>query len=305
MGGDANLSLVKAATKVVLSYASRPKDARGRPGGLIDLSGSAARPIIIGDLHTCLRNLEDILEFDSNLDAVAKGERLIILVGDAVHDDQVGGMKNMESSLVILEYLFRLMVDYPDRIIYIRGNHDTFDNRVMKGGILQGLEFEKYVFSARGRDFLTETERFFDSLPLFVIGKGYVVAHAGPVRGGVDRESLINAYDNDDLRMQLTWNRVHEFRGTPNNREYGEEDVSLMRERLDLPEDTHFIVGHNPLFNTGDFSGVWLNVLGIKDHHIIIDNALTKAPFITFEDGRLAVRFAAKQRTEAYDYGQR
>ena len=113
-----------------------------------------------------------------------------------------------------------------------------------------------------------------------------------------NRSSEINIYYDIDGYNQLMWNRIHEFRGNPSLKEYDEDDIKKMLKKLKLPPDTHFIVGHNPLWNTGDMSGIWLDVLGIKNHHIIYSNLQTLAPYLIFENNKLKKRFAIKPKEE-------
>jgi hypothetical protein len=299
------LELVKKANKVILELDNRPKDVHGNPGGLIDLTNSKLIPLIIGDLHGNLENLRMILNDNGNLDLIKNNKAMLIIVGDAVHNDQLGQMLEMKSSLTILEYIFELLITYPKNILYIRGNHDTFDERVRKSSIAQGLEMRKYLQKVRNEEFIMEVNAFFENLPMLIIGTGYVITHAGPVRGGITREELINIKDYPEKYLQLMWNRVHEFRGTPNQKEYGEEDIRQTLQKLNVPEDSYFIVGHNPLWNTGDKTGVWTNVLGINKHHIIYSGSGSKAPYFLFQDNELILKFAFIKKEEVYQYGPR
>ncbi len=98
--------------------------------------------------------------------------------------------------------------------------------------------------------------------------------------------------------MQLMWTRLNEFRGNPSLKEYDEKDIRATLEKLNLPPDTHFIVGHNPLWHTGEASGVWMNVLGIKNHHIIYCNGQTHAPYLIMDQGQLNLKFAIEPEAE-------
>jgi predicted phosphodiesterase len=280
------------------NHKGRQKDAKGKPGGLVKIStrGSA---IIVGDLHSCHHNLKRIIAHKDNEKKLAKGQAILILTGDTVHNDMTGQLKEMGSSLEMLEYVLELIQRFGERIVYVRGNHDTFDENLVKSGIRQGLEFRTFVQAQRGPEFTRRVEKFFDTLPLFVIGSGYIVTHAGPPRGGATREQLVNAGSDPDLVWQLTWNRINEFRGTPSNKEYDAYDVQKTRERLQVPEGTHFIVGHNPLWNTGNTSGVWLNVLGIANHHILYSGARTRAPYMIFRNGEMQIENAISAGAEA------
>ncbi len=296
------LALVERAIEVVLSYPGRPKDSRGNPGGLLELPEDK-RPIIIGDLHANVDHLKAILRHHGNEDEVATGAAYILIVGDTVHDDRTGSMKDMKGSLVMLDEVLSLLARYPGRVYYLKGNHDTFDERLRKSGIAQGTEFRKALLAAKGEDYVAAVQRFFDALPQFAIGPGFVVTHAGPPRGGCDRKALIEIASDPDLSMQLMWNRVNEFHGMPSAKEYGAADIAATRERLGLPPDTHFIVGHNPLWGDGGRTGVWPDVIGITRHHIIYSGSGSRAPYFTLENGHLVVRLSVDPEPEVYYYG--
>ena len=276
----------------------RPRDREGRAGGLVEL-GSAARPVIVGDLHACLENLKLILEHDDNDRKIREGERLLILLGDTVHNDQTGELREMASSLATLEYIFSLFQRYRNRLVYVRGNHDCFDERLVKSGIAQGLEFRRHVVQERGEEYAAAVAEFFEALPMFVVGKGFVITHAGPIRDGAEREELIDIRYNPDEYQQLMWNRINEFGGTSTIKEYDGSDIRRSLQKLGLPAKTHFIVGHNPLWNTGERTGLWQNVLGIENHHILYSGRGTHAPYLTFQRGKLEVHFAIAERQEA------
>lgn len=257
-------------------------------------------PIIVGDLHGAVNNLKEIVNHDGNLERIKSGKAMLLIIGDALHNDQTGQMLEMQSSIDSLEYVLSLICEFPDNVMYIRGNHDTFDDRLKKSGIAQGAEFRKFLVKNADEQCADELESFFESLPMFIIGKGYVITHAGPVRHGITREELINVYYDINSYMQLMWNRIHEFRGNPSLKEYGEDDIKDMLAKLKLPPDTHFIVGHNPLWNTGETSGVWMNVLGIKNHHIIYSNLQTRAPYLVYENDEIKKKFAIPPKKEAF-----
>jgi predicted phosphodiesterase len=297
------IELVERAISIVEADPFRPRASDGSPGGLVELPPSL-RPIIIGDLHANLENLERIIDANGNRDDLEAGKAVCVIVGDVEHDDRTGHMKEMESSIVILEALFRLLDRYAGNVVYLRGNHDTFDERLRKSGIAQGLELKMTLLAARGQEYVNAVQRFFESLPVFVIGKGFVITHAGPPHGGLDRQELIDIRKYPDKYHQLMWTRVNEFHGgNPSPKEYGEGDVRLALEMLNLPPDTHFIVGHNPLWGDGNTTGFWKDVVGIKNHHIIYSGSGSQAPYLTWEDGILTVKFGIPKATEAYYYG--
>ena len=290
--------MVKKSTSILAKHPNRATNSYGRPGGLIDLSMDKRKIIVIGDLHGAIDNLVQILNHEKNQEEIKKGKTLAIIIGDGAHNDQTGQMREMQSSLLVIEKIIYLINTYPEGILYIRGNHDTFDERLAKSGILQGKEFRLYLEEHRSEKYIEAVEEFFNKLPMFIIGNGYAIAHAGPVRYGCTRQDLIDIEDHPDYYHQLQWNRLHEFRGNPNMKEYGDRDIREMLKKLGLPEELPFIVGHNPMWNTGNRTGIWRDIIGIKNHIILYSNLETQAPYLMISNGEIQEKFAIEGNTE-------
>ncbi|MBF9018995.1 MULTISPECIES: metallophosphoesterase [unclassified Oceanispirochaeta] len=293
---------IKKAIRITQNNKYRIVNSYNHPGGLVDISMLDLPTIIIGDLHGSIENLNAIMNDDNNIEKIKNNEIYLIILGDGMHNDQTGEMLEMATSLEVLERLIELICELKDNIIYIKGNHDSFDERITKSGIRQGYEFKKFLIENKGDEFLEIVDEFFESLPQFVIGSGFVVTHAGPTRRGATRKELIDIEDNEDYISQLMWNRVHEFRGNPSMKEYGSDDIRKMLLKLNLPEDTYFIVGHNPLWKTGNKTGIWHDVTGIKNHIIIISNKQTNGPYLLITNGEVKDKFAVSEEKGSY-YG--
>ncbi|MBI9105240.1 MAG: metallophosphoesterase [Spirochaetales bacterium] len=264
----------------------------GNPGGLIDLLNVDKPVLVIGDLHGAIDNLISIVEHEDNIQRLKNGEIILIIIGDGMHNDQTGQMREMQSSLLVLEEVYRLILEYKESVLYIRGNHDTFEERLAKSSIQQGLEFRNYLLEHRSESYIEATSEFFDSLPFMILGEKYIITHAGPIRNGASRHEIIDIEDNPDYVHQLVWNRLHEFRGTPSLKEYDERDIRKMIEKLKMPDDSFFIVGHNPMWSTGDKTGIWRDIIGIKNHIIIYTNIPTRGPYLYIENGTVTEKFA-------------
>lgn len=290
--------IIKKATKLLSANSHRKKSNSGIPGGLIDLTKDKRKLLLVGDLHGAFDNLINIIEDEKNRIDLAEGNSILVIIGDGIHNDQTGQMLEMQSSLLVFEEIIKLLVTYEGSVIYIRGNHDTFNERLAKSGIQQGKEFKKFLMTHRDEKYVDAVQDFFEKLPLAIIGQNYVIVHAGPIRGGCTRDELINVYSDLDLCHQLMWNRVHELRGTPSLKEYDGSDIKKMIARLDLPEDSYFIVGHNPMWNTGNRTGIWKNVTGINNHYIIVSNIQTQAPYLTILNGKIDEKFATAIKAE-------
>jgi hypothetical protein len=306
--GTANLppfsdpALADMAARVLREDPARPRDSRGDPGGLIDLP-PGKRPLIIGDLHSCHENLSLILDHGENRADLEAGRAYILFLGDILHDDRTGHMRETESSIEILNRVLTLIVSYPGSVFYIRGNHDTFDERLRKSGVPQGAVFREALIASAGQAFADAVGRWFESLPYVACGPEFMVVHAGPVRGGCVREEIIEIWRRPDYAMQFCWNRVNEYLGNPSPKEYCERDIRATLECLGYPDGSHFIVGHNPLWNDGGRTGLWRDVIGIKNHHILYSGFGSRAPYATVRDGAFTFEFAMPKEKEVIYYG--
>ena len=267
----------------------RPRDSRGRPGGLLELP-SDLELAVIGDLHACGGNLDLILAHRGNRAALEGGRLRLLFLGDAVHNDV--DYREMDTSILLIERIMALIAGHPGRVFYLRGNHDSFGDDVMKGGVLQGLEFGAAVLRRRGRDCLAAMQLFFDRLPLAALGEGFLAVHAGPPRGGCGRGELIEALSSPALAMQLVWNRAAGYPGWPAGMTYAEGDLASARSRLGLGPRAHVIVGHTPLGDIEATGGFWRDAFGYSGHHILFSAARSRAPYLSITASELRLHFA-------------
>ncbi len=240
----------------------RPRDKRNQPGGVVEIPAKMT-PIIIGDLHAQVDNLLTLLSQNEFLEALGDGSAAMLFLGDAVHKEVDGEMEEMESSLLMMDLIFRLKLWFPQQVFYIRGNHDCFNEEVGKDGIPQGLLWERMVRKTRGKDYKREMDRFYELLPYVTLSGDFIACHAAPPKSKVDRELLINVRRLPGLIRELTCNRLY----APNRPAgYTKGDVKRLRKSLDLAKDTHLFVGHTPLNRT---ETLWSDVGGIPNHHVV------------------------------------
>ncbi len=67
----------------------------------------------------------------------------LIILGDAVHSENIDEMDKFETSMLIMDLIFQLKLKFPENVFYIRGNHDSFDPEINKNGFLQGVLFKE------------------------------------------------------------------------------------------------------------------------------------------------------------------
>ena len=256
------LDVLNQVNHLLETDSSRPLDDRGKPGGLV-LPPEGLSPIIIGDLHSQVGNLIKILTENHFLDALEQGTAYIILLGDAVHSEIDGEMECMDSSILMMDFIFKLKIRFPAQIFYLCGNHDSFSKEVSKTGIPQGLLWEHQIRKIRGEEYKRGFDQLYQNLPYIVRSDQFIVCHAAPPKAKVTQELLINTYKYPGLVRELIWNRLRRP-GYPAG--YTKMDVTRFRKSLNVAPDTPFIVAHNPL--SEDVS-VWLDVGDIKNHHIV------------------------------------
>jgi len=271
---------LKQVNTLLMNETGHRKDALGNPGGLLELSDNVT-PIVVGDLHAQLDNLLTILSENAVLDSLEKGTAALIILGDAVHPEAPGKLDDMESSLLMMDLIFKLKLRFPDNVFYIMGNHDSFLHEIMKQGIPQGLLWEKHVLSSRGEEYKAELELFYQRSPLLVLAKDFIACHAGPPRKKVSRQVLVDVRQFPDIVHDMTWSRVRTA-GFPAG--YTRGDVRQLRKGLEIDSDTPFIVGHHPCSID---ETLWLNAGQIKQHHIVISSRCGRIGTFIGIDGKM------------------
>jgi len=240
----------------------RRADADGDPGALLELPDEVT-PILVGDLHGQVDNLLTILSSNGFLEGLEAGSAALIILGDAVHSEREDQLESMDGSVLMMDLIHRLKQRFPARVFFIIGNHDSFLPEVMKGRVPQSLIWGDALVRLRGPDFKAEMERFYRLSPLVVLANDFIACHAGPPRGRVSREMLVELRRYPELVRQMTFNRV-QTRARPGG--YSRADVRRFRRCLGYDERFPFIVGHYPLSEAGT---IWLNVERIRNHHIV------------------------------------
>ena len=271
---------LKQVNSLLMNEVGHRKDALGNPGAVLELPDHVT-PILVGDLHAQLDNLLTILTQNAVLDSLEKGSAALIILGDAVHPEAPGKLDDMESSLLMMDLIFRLKLTFPDNVFYIIGNHDSFLHEIMKKGVPQGLLWEKQVLSSRGEEYKTELELFYQQSPLLVLAKDFIACHAGPPRKKISRQGLIDAHQFPDIVHDMTWSRI---RTTAFPAGYTRSDVRQFRKGLEVDSYIPFIVGHHP-FSIDET--LWLNVGDINQHHVVISSRPGRVGSFIGIDGKM------------------
>ena len=256
------LKLIQDVNKILEHEIYREKDLKDKPGGVLSIPDKLSA-FIIGDLHTCLDNLLTVLTQNNFLEALENGKACLIILGDAVHPEKEGKYDEMESSMIIMDILFKLKCNFPKNVFYIRGNHDSFSEEIGKKGVPQGLLWAKQLVKSRGKVYKKEMLRFYDSLPYLAYSKHFICCHAAPPTSAVNLHALINIKHYPKLINDLVAKRLE----TPNRLSgYNKRDIKKLKKCLDVNEQTPFIVGHTPMDTE---KTLWENVGSISGHTIV------------------------------------
>ncbi len=247
---------------ILTDEAMRPRAKQDVCGSLLELDDDLT-PLIIGDLHGQVDNLLKILSENNFLGGLEKGRVALIILGDAVHSEHDGELDQMDESVLMMDLIFKLKLRFPKQVHYLIGNHDSFSEHVIKGGIPQGLLWKQKLAELRGHTYVDMMSRFYRRSPYCVVSKYFIGCHAGPIKGKVTREQIIQLHDYPRQMKELIWNRLRR----PNHPVgYTRHDVARFRRGLKLAPETPFIVAHNPLSRE---ETIWENVDGIENHHIV------------------------------------
>ncbi|MEW8505759.1 MAG: metallophosphoesterase [Candidatus Thiodiazotropha sp.] len=277
---DEALEDLKAVIEILEKEPLRPRNEQGMPGGVVSLPKKMI-PIILGDLHAQVDNLLTILSHNEFLEMMGDGKAAMVFLGDAVHSEMDGKLAEMESSLLIMDLIFRLKLWFPQQVFYVRGNHDSFSEEIGKDGVPQGLLWAKEMKRVRGEAYRKAMEYFYELLPYVALSKDYVACHAAPPKSKVTMDMLINVHSYPSLMEELTCNRLYR----PNRLAgYTKGDVKRFRNSLSLKADAELFVGHTPLTR---YDTLWHNVGGIEHHDVVFSGNLPWIGLFTSVDGHM------------------
>jgi hypothetical protein len=269
----------------------RRKDALGNAGAVVELPPQPA-PIIVGDLHARVDNLLTVLTENAFLDALEAGEAVLVLLGDLIHSEEDGELEDMAASVLMMDLVLALKRNWPDRVVLLMGNHESFSPDVMKGGVPQSVLWERCLREMRGDEYVQEMALFYRGSPLVALSADFLACHAGPPRRAVGLDALIEAREQPALVHELTWNRL-KTRHWPGG--YTRGDVKRFRKSLGLDDHLPFIVAHYPQSRDAT---VWLDAGDIPQHHIIYSARTDRVGLFTRVEGQLIAQIYPSERLQ-------
>jgi hypothetical protein len=158
-----------------------------------------------------------------------EGEIQVVCVGDGFHAESRAinrwkkafeeyqtsfkSHKNMDEemseSLGLMEIVMEMKSQTPEYFHFLKGNHENVANEKKDGN----FPFRKFCYEGEmvsfymKKNFKDVFEDYYDfekSLPLFAIGKNFLISHAEPERF-LEEEDIINSKLNGEVVFSLTW----------------------------------------------------------------------------------------------------
>ncbi|MFA5345415.1 MAG: metallophosphoesterase [Candidatus Omnitrophota bacterium] len=266
------------ALKQINEFNSAVRAGKYQQGAVVDLRGILAdkEVILVGDLHARLDNLKKALNQNGNLKKIQKGEAVLVILGDAVHSET--NLREMDSSIEIMQFIMDLKIDNPDNVYYLLGNHDYLSGNFSKGLVVQGLVYRNKMEELYGKEFVALYEDFIKASPLMVIGKGFVGVHGGPIKGvSLGQIQKVDVADEgDSIVKQAQWKRYKDA-------EFGYDDKDVQEFMKNMGQaDGLLIVGHSPhLISSGRFFA------RLFDKHYVIFAGYKNAGYAVMQEGKI------------------
>ena len=248
----------------------RPYDSTGLPGGIVELIGDIPT-IIVPDLHARMDFFMSVMRFELGegeavLSLLSRGEVQVVCVGDGFHaegraarrwqlayNEYKGNYKKrknmdeeMRESLGVMEMVMEVKTAYPEFFHFLKGNHENIANEQGGGNhpfrkySYEGPMVTHYVQQFYSEEFFETYYEFEKNLPLFAIGRNFVVSHAEPAMF-FNREHIIEYRDRPEVVEGLTWTA---------NDEADDGSVDHMLEyylNVDEHENVRYFGGHRPV----------------------------------------------------------
>lgn len=176
-----------------------------KSGALVELP-TDKEILLVPDLHSRLEVLIKILNTDGNLEKIQKREAVLVILGDAIHAE--GGekqLREMDTSVEIMQFIMGLKIRNPESVYYLLGNHDTLSAKTaLKGNVDQGKEFAEAINARYGEEYAGDYLEALESTPVWAVGKGIAACHAGPTLTTVEEmKAKIGTVGEWDIREAL------------------------------------------------------------------------------------------------------
>jgi hypothetical protein len=213
----------------------RPRDSRGRPGGLLELPELPT--ILVPDLHARPSFIASVLNWappgrqESLAALLAEGKACLLCLGDVFHSE-VGGAprrwkaafreyranwasrssmdEEMGLSLTAARIVLEAKVAFPRFFHYLKGNHDNIADEEGRGDhsfykfAAEGAMVASWFRLEYGDELLTAYRELELRFPLLALGSRFAASHGEPAFA-LSREDLLEYRSRPDIVEALIW----------------------------------------------------------------------------------------------------
>ncbi|MCU0821892.1 MAG: hypothetical protein MUC95_05395 [Spirochaetes bacterium] len=211
----------------------RPHDSEDLPGGMIILRHDIPA-VIVPDIHArmslVLSVMMHALSGKTMMEALALNAVQVICVGDGVHAEKRAAHRwieahreyrsdysvhnqidmEMRESLGTMEMIMEIKCAFPGNFHFLKGNHENISNEEGRGNHPflkfsdEGAMVARYIEKFYGREFMDKYYQFEKSLPVFAVGRNFLISHAEPEML-YNKEEIIEYRNNPQVIEGLTW----------------------------------------------------------------------------------------------------
>jgi hypothetical protein len=194
----------------------------------------ALTPILVADMHAQIDNLLTVLSQNAFLDALEEGSAALVILGDAVHSEVDGQLREMETSMLLMDLIFRLKLRFPRRFSTFAATMIPSPRTCPRMAFRRGCCGRRNLPSDAAR----LSARHGGVLPAVALRRRFRRLRRlprGSTDGRVSKEMLVNIHRHPELILELINNRLRR----PNRPQgYSRGDVKHFRRALQLDKDT-------------------------------------------------------------------
>jgi len=250
----------------------RPRCPSGFPGGIIYLKHNIPT-IIVPDIHARMDFFLNILLYQDSegittLQKLDLNKIQIVCVGDGLHSEKRSAKRwndsfseftddysrhtnideEMKEGFGVMEMIMGVKTAFPLNFHFLKGNHENISNEEGEGNhpfikfSYEGPMVAYYVKKFYGEDFLNHYYSFEKNLPIFAVGKNFLISHSEPQRF-YDTEEIIDYKNHPEVIEGLTW--------TDDDNAMDGSVLQMITKYLppEMQEKSYYFGGHRPIFD--------------------------------------------------------
>ena len=213
----------------------RPRDSRGKPGGLLALP--ALPTVLVPDIHARPRFVASVLGWSPPglglplASLLEHGKANLVCLGDVFHSEHGDAQRRwaaayreyrsgwepraamddeMGRSLTAARIVLEAKALFPEHFHYIKGNHDNIADEEGRGDhsfykfAAEGEMVASWFVAAYGEELLAQYRELELDLPLLALARNFVASHGEPAFA-LSREDIVEYRRRPEVVEALIW----------------------------------------------------------------------------------------------------